>query len=53
MPAGLSHGLDWTTVMRAKKDLGVYSERAGFGKDSRYYWRTAEQMKMSPPDDNT
>ena len=42
-------GLDWTAITRAKKNLGVFSERNGFGKDSRCYWRTAEQQKISTP----
>lgn len=35
-------GLSWSTVRRAKNQLGVDAERRGFGEDGRWWWRLPE-----------
>jgi putative DNA primase/helicase len=50
--AAKSAGHSLTTLQRAKKSLGIVSEREGFGKDAIWYWKVKEpeSEKRAPPD---
>jgi hypothetical protein len=45
--------LSWSAIKKAKLALNIFSERFGFGKDSRCYWRTTKQDKTPPREYNT
>ncbi|OQA10845.1 MAG: DNA repair protein RadA [Firmicutes bacterium ADurb.Bin373] len=40
--------INLNTLRAAKKEAGVVSERTGFGKDSKYYWRLPNQGATLP-----
>jgi len=43
--------LAWRTVERAKADLGIASERRGFGQGSAIYWSLPSEEGHTPPTD--
>jgi len=42
-------GVAWRTVERAKADLGIVSERRGFGQGSVVYWSLPPDEQHTPP----
>ncbi|MCP4712797.1 MAG: AAA family ATPase [Planctomycetes bacterium] len=41
-------GRNMNTVNTAKRELGIISEKVGFGKDAKWYWRLPHQPKYPP-----
>ena len=46
-------GLNQRTVDVAKRELGITSDRTGFGVDGRHYWRLPEHAGQTPQDKQT
>ena len=46
--AAKPEGFSVRTIKRAKEEVGIVSERAGFGRDGKSYWRLPEHIGKTP-----